>query len=528
VGPAIFQHSYVTLEAVFMPLASESVTTIQPQSRWPLCALALGVLVVIAVRIGIQSVTIDEADTYVYWASGKYHPAWFPHSNNHLLNSYLIWLFTRLFGLNNFSLRLPALLGAVLYLSAAYRFCISFIEGLALRLPLYGCFILTPFVLDFFVAARGYSLALGFYTAAIVAICQLFQERPTARRHLLVRLALVSVCMALSFAANFSFAFVIAISLALFLLIWIVLERSSSTIYTQLAAALLPGSLLVAALCGWTLLHWPKGQLVVGASTFREIWEAFTLFTFSDPNPHVLPPFLFRTFRHWRKALPWVFIAVCVLNVVYAIARRTRWRTRLSGIYLSLVICLTLFVHWLAFHYAGLLMPKDRTSIFFVPLCLMIFGTAAGFQRPDLVGRTLRLATIAILVVGCAYFIGCLRFRYFLLWRFDADAEETYRQLVRIVGPGHHVDVPCEYAYTSALNFYREYFHDDSFGFFWLEDNPQDAAAAHFRPYPLNQPVYVLRLPEDAQFLAEQRLKVAYRGAVSTVVIAVKPSHPGP
>jgi hypothetical protein len=216
--------------------------------------------------------------------------------------------------------------------------------------------------------------------------------------------------------------------------------------------------------------------------------------------------------------------------MIYVVLRYKQWRNRLSAnlaalltAYLSAVVILTLTAHWLAFHFAGLLMPKDRTSVFFLPLCLMVVGIVGSFPHRDFVGVLLQWATIAILFVGSVYFIGCLRLHYFLQWRFDADIEETYRKLVQTVGPGHHAEIPCQFLYASALNYYREYFHDDSFGSFSLSDNPKSAVNTHYRPYPLKQPVYVLMSPQDDEFTAEQHLKVTYKGPVSGVVIAVEP-----
>ena len=505
-------------------------------------ALAFAVLVVVAIRAVIQSITMDEAGTYVTWVSGKFHKPWYPHSNNHLLNSYLIWAFVHLFGLNNVSMRLPAVMGAFLYLAATYRFCLSFVDRLSLRLPLYACFILNPFVLDFFVAARGYGLALGFLTTAVVIMCELLVKRPTSQRSLLTRFAFISACLGLSFVANFSFAVVIAISFGFFLLIWAATDLryarevldtpaiSRLRLHLRIAVALLPGPLIVVALAGWTLLHWPKGELVYGAMSVREVWQTFLRFTFSDLNPHILPRYLMKTFRHWRKALPWLLISLCAVQMAYIAVRRKQWQNRFSAnrtalvcAYLSAVVVVTFFVHWLAFHLARIPLPKDRTSIFFLPLCLMIVGIVASFPHVGFVGPALRWATVGILVVGSAYFIGCLRFRYFLEWRFNADMEETYRKLVQIVGSGRQVNVPCRFLYTASLDYYREYFHDNSFGWFWLFDNPKRAPNTHYRAYPLDQPVYVLTFPDDQDFVAEQQLEVVYKGPISGVVIAVKP-----
>jgi hypothetical protein len=94
---------------------------------------------------------------------------------------------------------------------------------------------------------------------------------------------------------------------------------------------------------------------------------------------------------------------------------------------------------------------------------------------------------------------------------------------VQIAGPGHQAEVPATFWYGSALNYYREYFHDGSFASFGLFDDPQRAVYTHYRPYPLNQPVYVLVLPQDEGFIAEQHLKIVYQGPIGDVAIAVRP-----
>jgi hypothetical protein len=513
------------------------ISPLRAGTRWPFAVLGAIFLALVLIRIGLQSITIDEGDTYVYWVSGKLFPLWQPNANNHLLNSYLIWVFTHLFGLNNFSMRLPSFIGAVLYVAATYRFCTAFVEKSWLQIPLFACFLLNPFVLDFFVAARGYGLALGFLTAAIVSICALLAQTARSRVFVRNRVAVISCCLALSLVSSFSFALVCVISLALFLAIWIVEEvrrpageRMGG--YAAIAAAvLLPGLLIVLALAGWTLLHWPKGQITTtaGGSSLRESWDTFLQFTFSALNPRILPPYLMRTFGHWRKALPWILITLTLVQICYLAASRKIWRYRpeanrsaLVAGYVGGVLVLTFTAHWLAFRYAGLLLPKDRTSIFFLPLSLMVVGAVAGFPHSDRFGRGLRYATALLLIVGTAFFAGCLRLHYFLQWRFDADIKETYLKLAQVVGPGHQTKVPCWFLYTSALNYYREYFHDNSFASFLLWDAPERAPSTHYQPYPLDGRVYVLKFPDDEAFATQQHLKVVYRGPVSDVAIAAR------
>src|ERR1035437_7727907 len=66
-----------------------------------------------AARASIQSITIDEADTYLYYVGTPEASHWKSAANNHVLNSMLMRLSSSLFGVSNLTLRLPALLGAI-------------------------------------------------------------------------------------------------------------------------------------------------------------------------------------------------------------------------------------------------------------------------------------------------------------------------------------------------------------------------------------------------------------------------------
>jgi ABC-type phosphate transport system permease subunit len=71
-------------------------------------------------RATVQSITIDEADSYlsnVLWSPTAH---WDPRANNHVLNSMLMRLVTMIFGASAFTIRVPALFGAALYIGAAY------------------------------------------------------------------------------------------------------------------------------------------------------------------------------------------------------------------------------------------------------------------------------------------------------------------------------------------------------------------------------------------------------------------------
>ena len=71
----------------------------------------------VVARASVQSLTIDEADTYLSWVRPAWPSHWSAYANNHVLNSMLMRLFTSIFGASALTLRLPALIGA----AAVYR-----------------------------------------------------------------------------------------------------------------------------------------------------------------------------------------------------------------------------------------------------------------------------------------------------------------------------------------------------------------------------------------------------------------------
>ena len=78
-----------------------------------------------SIRAYFLSMTHDEAITFLNHARGSFSDI-FTYAgqimaNNHLLNTFLIKIFTSLFGISEFVIRIPALIGHGLYLVGVYK-----------------------------------------------------------------------------------------------------------------------------------------------------------------------------------------------------------------------------------------------------------------------------------------------------------------------------------------------------------------------------------------------------------------------
>src|SRR2546426_12510228 len=79
---------------------------------------------VLAARACLQSITIDEAASFLMFSKTSWAAHWWPSSGNHVLNSLLMRLVTSIFGVSEPTVRAPAVIGGVLYLGSALCLCL--------------------------------------------------------------------------------------------------------------------------------------------------------------------------------------------------------------------------------------------------------------------------------------------------------------------------------------------------------------------------------------------------------------------
>jgi len=461
------------------------------RSRWILWTLAAFAFAWAILRAAVQSITIDEAVTYnVFVFNRRFF--WYA-ANNHILNSALMYGFTKAFGVSQFTARLPALLGAALYIAAAYRLCRLLGPSVFVPVTVFVCLVFNPFIFDHLVAARGYGLALAFLMWAIVY----FAEASLAGRYLVFACAVSSACAGMSVSANFSFAFVAAVTMSSILVR--ALRKRPNEWFRLASACLLPAAAVIAIVSGYALRHWEPGQLIYGAHGLRE--------TFGT----VLEASLFQNRFGFLK--PLVFPLVMVTGVLWlASALRTGAEPNIASLggAASAIFAVTLAVHWLSFRLFGLLLPKDRTAIYFFPLFMIAAGALASVPPSLNLARYLRGAFLGSLALMGVYFLLCLRLTYFKEWFWDADVQKTYAVL-SCLNRDHHVrQVATTWSYEAALNFYQ-----------LAQPTSMEEIGEHFDP--ARTQVYVVDSFHTPEALEGKNLKIFYRSPATDLVLAASP-----
>ena len=441
-------------------------------------------------RARLQSVTLDEATSYQLFAAPDWARCWYASSGNHVLNTILVRASTQLFGLSELTLRAPALMGAAIYIAAAYGLCVRISSEAAIRIPLFVCLVYSPFAMDYMIAARGYGLALGLLLEAVWAMS-------------VSRFATASICVGLSFCANFSFAYIDA-ALILLSAVWAFGQTRN---WGAAFRCVLPGAVTAGLICGRTLMEWPKGELYYGAAGLREMWESIVSATFDELNPHVMMPAL-------EPAPLW--LGYLIAAVLIWQTQRLVWAAQPLGLLLSRALAVALLCHWLAFRIMDVPLPMARTAIFFVPLALLLIGLGAALPAGSGFSALPRFVSVAALTLCALYSVGCLRLSHFKEWKFDAEVKETFQVLQNVRPRSMLSDAVIDWRYADPLNFYRESWHESGVPeFAWSEPHVEGKSA------------YVLYYPTAKDFIRKQSLHVIYRGLVSDVVVAVRRAKPG-
>jgi len=484
--------------------------------RWLLILVAVLAIVWAVVRAWVQSITLDEADTYFWFASRAARYIWYPFPNNHTLNTLLIWITTHLFGTSSLTVRAPALLGAVLYVFTCYFLCRSITNHFSIQFPLLICLIYNPFIFDFMAAARGYSLANAFLLASIaIPVWRHVKGSPSLSRCC----ALASLALGLSFTANFSFAFV---DLAAFLVIaaWAIRRRETESVVRIAGWCVLPGLIVVLLLCGYPLAHWPKGELWYGAHSLTEMTQNLIQSSLYRLNRHFLGTGLEAATNLATPWLPPLLLILCLCQLVatridgsWIQDARARWVGRF-GIMVAAVLALSVLISLLAFRFDKLPLPMGRTGIYLITFSTLVAGVVAAAPARSLVSKWLGRAVTAVFICMACYFLLCLRVRYFKEYEWDADVKDVYFVLAGLNKKYGATDVAVDGIYLSSLNFYRVVSKKESF--------PEFQYVPPHR-FPSGKSIYVLHDPFDRDVIEREGLAVIYRGQSTEVVVAVKP-----
>jgi hypothetical protein len=376
-----------------------------------------------ATRAGCLSITFDEAFMYLeFIRKGAIFPTQFNimSANNHLLNTWLSILFVQWFGAHDLVVRLPALLGHLLFLWYSAKL-VGSLQNSRLTPAAFLILNTNPYLLDYFSLARGYGLSFGLMMASIYYL-YIFQTKERAGR---------SAALSIAFAISSALANLVQVNYCLLLYALIVLQMfrqaqrtgrwldtvKVSGIPTVLMAVFLPvvipylihlknaGALFFGGESGF----WIDTVNATINSCFYDIWHN-------------------AWFRRGVKA-GMLLTMVCAIASVGAMYTKRRIDPNLlfpaSLLALTGLIALsTVLQHYLF----GTLFLTNRTAMFFCILFTVLFV----FFIAGITNRSAVLILYAVAALSLAHLACAFNLSYVVDWKFDSDGKEIVADLIQI------------------------------------------------------------------------------------------------
>ncbi|MCU1261637.1 MAG: hypothetical protein JWO80_4522 [Bryobacterales bacterium] len=445
-------------------------------------------------RAAVQSCTIDEAFTYNEFASKPIAQILtLPYdANNQVLHTILCRWVMKFFGVSELSLRIPSLLGGLLFLTMCYRLCRLYFGNGWLFLVTFSALALNPFTLDYLSVARGYGLAAGLLLVAIDQLSRHLLEPEWNGR----RLTRASFALGLSVAANLTFA-VPALAMALVFLHLEMWERRRLRFWNAVNQFILPGAVAAAVILLLPLIRATRDNFYFGSPTIQE--SVLSLAT----------PALFHhqtalaAFGAWLlPALP-ALLAIAAIMVLGSLLKGGTFPRKMpllmTGGTLALSFAILAGAHWAT----GMLYPHSRTGLYLVVLFTLASGSAV-----LLWGTPVRVAAAAVAAPVLILFAAQLTTGPYNMWVFDSGTKAIVNLIRSDMGTGTgNVHVSTSQFLQPSLNFYRRRYHLDRL--MRLHGDAIDRPAD-----------YYILLPEDSAVIAARHLTVVYRDPVSTQILA--------
>jgi len=462
-------------------------------------ALRLTVLLLLALfslnvyRAWTQSITIDEAYTYDLYVAGKAEDIFKVYiANNHVLHSILCRISVWLFGLSEFTMRIPSLLGGLFYMVTILRLCRYVFGDGWLSLLSFALLSMSPAVLDYMSAARGYGLALAFFFWAALHMIVYRVDRREAS------LAKAAIGLALAVASNLTFAFPGA-ALGMIFTLWLIRESQ-----TRLAVDrfLVPGVVVTFAILVAPLTHAAKDSFHFGAPNLGASVDTVLSIAWAhhgDRGLHVL--------LRWAK-IP--------LVAALALAALMSWRVMKDAAGALLTLTAWTLIGSVALAIAGnrmlqVLYPMWRSGLYWIPLflltCLLMIHSLLNGRY-----RLVAVPFLAAAVLCLGQFVSQLDVRHYAEWPGDASNRRITQEIRK-----HHDSNPKSSVRVAAvtwqleegLNFYRRMYRLD-----WMQPVDRSPADSSFD--------YFVALPDDAAKLDPLPVRKIYEDTATHAIVAVK------
>jgi len=464
-------------------------------------------------RAVTQAITHDEALTYSWFVSQPWDVVFHRYdANHHVLFTILSKLIVSVAGVNEFTMRIPTIAACALYFWVVFRLCeIIFGSGWLLLLSV-SALSMNPLMLDFLSAARGYGMALALFLLGVYLLFGFLRSPETTRSKR--RLIATGLTFAASVCSNITYLVPITAATLMFLSMHWLRRHTTPDLRDRMLPVENTARFLVTPflVVSWLILVFPLSaaspdHFYYGAHSWREAAESLVIFSFYGLPAYWLIPNSAMA-REVTYAGMAVSLAFAIVLAGFAVAR---WK-RISDaeramIFIAGIAGMSLGAITAGFYLAGVVLPLDRTAIYWVLLLTFAMLLAIRFAPgPRWIGCVL---AVPMLVVIAQYAL-CFRTTFYQAWLFHRHCDQIVAYMERDPArpAGRPVVVGGSWEMAAPINFYRA-----SRKLAWLAEmeRTDQLQVADYWTFDMYQ----------ADQVAKRGLRIVWRDSLSGTVLAV-------
>jgi hypothetical protein len=423
------------------------------------------------IRAFSVSIYVDEAQTYMVHSKLLFFqiitynsPTWSELANNHLLNTLLVKMFVSLFGVSEFVIRIPALMGTAFYLFGIFKILKLFLRRFYLLLSV-ALLTMNPFMVDYFSMARGYSLGLGFMSFALFFLFKRLKEPGSKNAK---NLFWSSTMMSFSVISNFTFltVFVSVVCVYLFLEFGELFDLARKgakkvIIFKKFLSGFLlplaPGILFLLATCTVPIIK------MMGAHAFR---TGGLRGFFKDTVASLIEVSLYdksydaTSLIIVSKTIIVILFFSAILFLLYKLIKKRRFE--LIDNYLFLIVMLiSVSVATILLQHIFLCTKYvvNRAAIYFLPLFFMFF-IIFWKDLAEVKNKFFKISNLSFFMFLCfvllAHYFSCVNFDHFM-WRYDASTRDVLDYIEKVnVNDNKSLTIGTDLFFLQSTNFYKE------------------------------------------------------------------------
>ncbi len=407
---------------------------------WPLVLAVIFFGGLIFYRAIVIPITHDEAGTWYFyrhinvWTCFSSPSCW-ESANNHWLNTLLLQWSSGVFGEHQWALRLPKVIGGILYLVAAACISYRYHQSMALRLASFLLLTTHMYLLDFFSLARGYGLMVSGVLWGIYSLMRYIERFEI--KWLVVGVVGLSLAVLSNFTALLPWAAISAGWLG-----WLVIQKKNILLFRHGVVW------LISALVLGLLLRLPI-KILSAAGEFN--WGSENLWIMMKD---FITNLLYRSDYyggHFVLNVLWgVVLAFCVIVFAATLFKKMAFRNQ----FFLLVILLSFnFIVILVLQkIAGTQAPVGRKTLYMIPFIFTPLAIGLNLIQHQIKGFVVGLALSILLLFNMNfnfYWASCRE------WYYDAYYPELFSVILPDGSDSDSIRLGATWIFIPALVYYQ-------------------------------------------------------------------------